>query len=167
MTYTPLVGETVYDVAARLYNDVPFGIKDILMSNKSIDLDNIDLSNVNITYTKGIKRKKPIFPFLKINISKDSEYIVKEYQSVYDLAIQLYGDVQRLPELITSFSNLNEPLPIGAKYIYKSNESPIRKYLLDRGVVISTFTNNEPIDPALITDDGFFIITDDEQNILP
>jgi hypothetical protein len=167
MTYSPLIGEDVYSVAAKLYNDVYLGVMDLLILNQSINLNLSDLSGLNLNYTSGLKRKKPNFAPLQINASGSVDYIVRESQSIYDLAIQIYGDVQKLPDLISAFTNINLQIAAGSKYTYLNVNNPIKQYFLDRGIIISTFKDQETIiSKGLITDDGFFIITDDGQNII-
>lgn len=152
--YNPLSGETIYDIALKLYNDIA-GISDLLLLNPGIDIDS-DLFGVPLTYTPGLKRIKPVI----INPptpSVQEVYSVRKNQSVYDLAIQLYGNLSNIGKLLEIFSNLNDEVPIGSAIALEKQDDPIVTFFKNK--VVATFEKPELIshltfDSTLVTWDS-------------
>lgn len=67
-------------------------------------------------------------------------YKTVQAQSVYDLAIQLYGDLSKIGNLIELFPNLDNGIPVGSEFSYEVQTDPIAKYFQDKRIKISTDT---------------------------
>lgn len=147
-TYSVRSGETIYDVAAKLYKDTPLGIQDLLSLN-SIDLDADDLYGEELTYTEGLKRNKPVFT-VNTQSSGTSTYKTLTKQSVFDLAIQLYGDISQIRNLLEVFPNLDEPIPVGSEIEMTEQIDPIALFFTDRRIKVSTDIDPEESDEDLI-----------------
>jgi len=158
MTYSPLVGETVYDVAAKLYVNNPMaGVQDLISSNPTIDLNASDLSGNVLTYNT---LTAPILtvPIIPI-ILPIPRYVIASLQTIYDLAVQLYGDVNKISQLISNFSNINSEL---SGTISFSSTSPIAKYYFDRGIIVQTnFVTPGGINDFILRQDGGYLLRQD------
>jgi hypothetical protein len=99
--------ETVYDLAIRLYKDAR-GISDILLMNPSLDLDAATYFGQLITYDDAVIYKKEVLIVTAPEPARPS-WIVRQGQSIYDLALQVYGDVSSLGKILAQFENLNDP----------------------------------------------------------
>jgi len=113
LIYTPLNGETLYDVAIKLYNDVSLGIEQILTRN-TVGLST-DLIGLPINYVKGVFRK--IQRFVVQDKLTPETYTTRANQSTYDLAIQLYSSMSGLPNVLGKF-NLDSLIPVNSKVEY-------------------------------------------------
>lgn len=135
--YSPLKGETLYDVAANLYGDIVAGIQDLLTLNATINLDADDLYGSALTYTKDLKRVKPVFPVVP-EPAGDSTYSTRSLQSIYDLVIQLYGDMSKIGNLIEYFPNLDRNVDVGQVIEVTEESDPIATFFRDRDIIVST-----------------------------
>lgn len=115
--YKPLQGETIYDIAIKLYGDMTLGLSELL-SNNEIDLDSSDLSGLTLYYDPTATRSYPRIPIVEVNGSV-VQYVTSEGQSVYDLAIQLYGSLDAgLPVLLSKGFSLNQFVATGTTIEY-------------------------------------------------
>lgn len=131
MVYNPLSGETLFDVAVKLYQDVALGIDDILNLNPGINL-NSELYGTPITYTEGLTREKEVFEIVPRETIRTYKTI--SLQSVYDLAVQLYGDISKIGILLELFPNLNDTIALGSEVEVEEQTDPIAVYFLDKRV---------------------------------
>lgn len=158
MTYSPLVGESVYDVAAKLYtNNTMAGVQDLIASNPTIDMNAADLNGTTLTYHT---LTAPILTFPKIPIIQPiPKYIIASLQTIYDLAIQLYGDINKISQLLSYFSDINSEL---SGTIAFSSTSPIVKYFSDRGIIIQTnYTGTGLPNDFILRQDGGYLLRQD------
>ena len=120
--YSPLSGESFYDIAAKLYdNDTALGILDILTLNQNID-PNADLFGTTIIYRSGLTRKKVVVE--PITTTKQAVYVTSKNQSVYDLALQLYGDVAKIGNILTEISDIDVEVPFGTSFLVPEQQDP-------------------------------------------
>jgi len=66
------------------------------------------------------------------------EYKTHSYQSVYDLAIQLYGDLSKIGILLELFPNLNEGIELGSSVMVEDQTDPIAVHFKDKRLIVST-----------------------------
>jgi hypothetical protein len=155
--YSPLSGEGLFDIAAKLYGDTVAGVQDLLTLNPSIDLDADDLFGQELTYTAGLKRVKPVFPEAETRVS-ETIYTTRERQSVYDLAIQLYGDLSKIGNILNYFPNLDDNITVGSEITLSEQEDPMAVYFKDRQIIVST--------DLRMTDETFFILLETGDHLL-
>jgi hypothetical protein len=137
-TYKALSGETVFDVAAKLYSgDTALGLLDLLTNNPTINLDSDDLGGITLTYTASLKRLKPVFVSIP-TIQTAAPYYTRERQSVYDLCIQLYGDLSKIGNLLELFPNLDTVIPAGSEVTVEDTDDPIKLFFSDRRLIVAT-----------------------------
>lgn len=134
-TYNPLSGETIYDVAVKLYKDTALGIQDILLLNPNLVIDN-ELYGIPILYTLGLIREKPVFT----TVSRETVSVYKtiSLQSVYDLAVQLYGDLSKIGNLLTLFPNLDSVITLNSEISLPDQIDPIAVYFKNNGLSVAT-----------------------------
>jgi hypothetical protein len=155
--YSPLSGEGLFDIAAKLYGDTVAGVQDLLTLNPSIDLDADDLFGQELTYTAGLKRVKPVFPEPEMRVS-ETIYTTRERQSVYDLAIQLYGDLSKIGNILNYFPNLDDNITVGSEITLSDQEDPMAVYFKDRQIIVSTDLDMMSEDSFLLLQTGDFIL---------
>jgi len=84
MLYEVRQGESIYDVAVKLYGSVSYCVK--LCEDNGINL-NTDISHLFLEYDPSIKTKVNVqFTLNSITQVPDRSYFIKEGQSIYDLA---------------------------------------------------------------------------------
>lgn len=138
MIYKAQSQETIFDIAAKLYNgDTSLGVGDLLSLNQGISL-NSDLQGIPLTYTDGLRRNNPIVISVIPIISQRPTYRVGLKQSIYDLAVQLFGNQQKLADIIGNFTDLNNEIAPGSTFLYTPSIDPIALLFAQRNVVVAT-----------------------------
>jgi hypothetical protein len=66
------------------------------------------------------------------------EYLTRSYQNVYDLAIQLYGDLSKIGILMELFPNLDEAITLSSSVTVEEQTDPIAKYFKDKRLIVAT-----------------------------
>lgn len=91
-------------------------------------------------------------------------YLTRQYQTVYDLAVQLYGDVSKIGILLENFPNLNNAIDFNSTITISPQLDPIAKYFVDSGIIVATDLVTEGTEDAglRITNLGFRIINTGE-----
>jgi len=84
-------------------------------------------------------------------------YTTRKQQSVYDLAVQLYGSISNIGNLLKLFPNLDNEIPLGSKIIIEEQADPIAKFFLDRKIIVCTDLE----DSAAPAPDGIYDYTYD------
>lgn len=87
-------------------------------------------------------------------------YVIKEGQSIFDLALQLYGDVSKAYELIglnDSINNITSNDLEGIEITYEEQKNEVTEFFKTNSLTISTrypeFTTGESFDDSF--DDSF------------
>src|SRR5579859_7762087 len=107
LNYNTLQGQTLYDIACLLYNDFSLGIQDLMT------LNNLSLGTLPsvILYTPGLSRVIPKYN-IPIVDNPNQEYIIFSGQSIYDLAVQIFGGLEGIGNLLGNVTSLNQnPVP--------------------------------------------------------
>jgi hypothetical protein len=162
-TYTAISGLTVYDVALLLYNDSR-GTAIIIANNQGLLPDSTITAGTAINYDETVIYTKEVNAIIPSNPIR-ANYIVPEAQSVWDLAIQLYGTIDKLASIINVYSSdLNSQVTLGLSILpdYSTN------YLINNIFAfqkVCTFKNGTVVTNYLQTDAGL-TLTDDSGNPL-
>lgn len=106
-TYIAQDQETIYDLAIRLYKDAR-GINDILLLNPSLDLNAATYFGAQIVYDDAILYKREVFVTVAAKPPREP-WSVHAFQTVYDLCLQIYGDISSLPKILANFNSLDDP----------------------------------------------------------
>lgn len=151
--YSVLSGESVYDIAVKLYGDAPLGIQDLLTQNV-IDLDDTELFGTVLTYTEGLSRQKPVFPVITVT-RPQAPYTIRYLQSHYDLAIQLYGDISKIGNILNYFPNLDTDIPQGSQIEVPEQDDPIAVYFKEKSIIVATVPVPPPPVPPFAFDPDY------------
>lgn len=163
--YSPLSGETIFDIAVKLYGDVVTGVADLLKLNPLLDINASSYFGTDIIYTEGLTSEKPVF--VAEEITKSAQYSTKKMQTVYDLAIQLYGDVSKIGSLLTAITNINNEVPLFSALTVEEQKDPIVKYFIDNNIIVATdFTVASGSGNRVQREDSFFLLREDGSYIL-
>jgi len=99
--------ETVYDIAIKLYKDAR-GVSDILTLNASLDLDSDTYYGQEIVYDDSVKYTKEIFTTDFPATARD-KWKTRDNQNLFDLAIQIYGDISGLEKILPQVDVITDP----------------------------------------------------------
>lgn len=156
--------ETLYDMAIKLYNDAR-GVSDILRLNPTIDLNAATYFGTGISYDDSIIYRKEV-TIAEPPIEIRPDWAVQVGQSVYDLALQIYGDLDRLADIVKQLSNIdiNVPVPFGTTIEQETTNNYLAKTLFSQKIVATSL----PVlayDSFIITETSFYILTEDGYRI--
>ncbi len=89
------------------------------------------------------------------------DWITRQGQSLYDLAIQLYGDITNLGKVLSQVSSLEDPTE-GRKFTAEYTDDFLATYLFSKKLV-ATLEPVEPgeVDNAILREDGGFLLRED------
>jgi hypothetical protein len=150
--YKPLSGETIFDIAVKLYGgDFSLGMTDLL-ENNDIDISDTDLFGTDLTYTVGLTRIKPVY--ILPEVAKVTVYKTRFKQSIYDLTIQLYGDLSKIGNLTEFFSNLDNNLTVNTEIELPVQDDPIAEFFRDRQIIVSTDVDNPAVTDYRLLESG-------------
>jgi hypothetical protein len=65
-------------------------------------------------------------------------YKTRHKQSVFDLAIQLYGDVSEVGKIMTTFTDLDNNIPVGSSLEVEATKDPIALYFGTNKIIVAT-----------------------------
>jgi len=71
-------------------------------------------------------------------MAKSKTYLTRDLQNVYDLAVQLYGDVSKIGILLDLFPNLDEVIDLNSSIVVPDQLDPVAIYFRDSGLIVST-----------------------------
>lgn len=144
MQYVAKEGQSIYDLALLLYGDASFSVK-IIYDNPTLNLDNLDIKGFSVNYDATVKAPfKAPFVLSKI-ILPDTKpsYIVKQNQSIYDLAIMYgygIGSVVRFIQDSPQLLNLDNTSIQNNEIIVTKIKDSLSKYLFLQGKTLATNT---------------------------
>lgn len=157
-TYRVLSGEGLFEVAAKLYNgDTAGGIQDLLTLNPDVNLNATDLFGATLTYTANLNRTKEKFAPVE-HTTPTRVYKTVTKQTVYDLAIQLYGDISQIGHLLILFRNLDNEIAAFSAVSVGEQIDPIALFFTDRRIKVATDIGAEdaPDSSARLLEDGSY-----------
>lgn len=96
-------------------------------------------------------------------MAKTVRYTARKLQSHFDLAVQLYGDVSQIGEILKNVSDINGEIPLGTVFSYPEQTDPIAVFFRDK-VVQTDFEVDAPLfftaDNTLIKADSTLLTAD-------
>ena len=100
-------------------------------------------------------------------MAKSKTYLTRDSQSVYDLAVQLYGDVSKIGILLKLFPNLDSAITLNSPISVGQQIDPIALYFSDNRVVTSTDVIMVATGSSrVLREDGSFALREDGSYIL-
>ena len=89
-------------------------------------------------------------------------YKTRDKQSVYDLAVQLYGDVSKIGNLLKNFSNLDSELALGSGITLEVQKDPIAIFFSEQKIIVATdFTHSVSEVDNILLESGDDILLED------
>lgn len=121
-------GDSVFDLAARLYGDTALGLSDLLAKN-DFNHDADVPAMTSVIYTENLSRQQPII-YVPILPNPDTDYLSKEGDSIYDIAARLHKDTALgISDLLAKNSfDLDTEVPAKTVVVYSqglSRQRPI------------------------------------------
>lgn len=144
-------GQTIYDLALEIYGDTR-GVQDILRLNPDLDLEAESYFGQEIAYDPDIAYEDEVFTIIPVT-PRRPDWKVREFQSVYDLAIQLYGSLESFDKILTQVESLSDPNP-GTLFSTENTDNILANNLFSRKIVATSAEDEEGTGGGI----GFMII---------
>lgn len=162
-----LNGQSIFDIALYCYNDATL-VYNLINENSIITDINMNLTGLNLVYTpiEIIKYEA------KENPNKVNKVVtIKKEQSLFDLSLQYYGDVENVYNLIQSNSYLDSILTnnFNANVLnYTSEVNYVNSYFSKNLIDIATKPNGITIEGSnyLLQEDGSYLLQENGFKII-
>lgn len=158
MKVKTLDSETKYDLAVRLYGDIK-GLQFVIP-----EMNNDGTIPAEIEKTEGVVFDNYVSPQQPVIKEQFVSLIVRENQSIYDVALQLTGKLDGLPEVIGNYNSLTENLK-GQKIEIVRAEDEQLDAIISRGYLIETINRLLP-ENAIIDENDEAIIDENDEVIV-
>ncbi len=135
-TYIAREGQNIYDMAVVLYGDAR-GVTELIQLNPDVftDLDAEDYVGQSVAYDDAITFEDYVAPVVIPVPAKEKTWLSHVGQSVYDIALQFYGDLSGLGKVMRSVSDLDAIIPAGSSFQVDIVSEPNVSYFAKRGIV--------------------------------
>jgi hypothetical protein len=162
-----LNGQSIFDIALYCYNDATL-VYNLINENSIITDINMNLTGLNLVYTpiEIIKYEA------KENPNKVNKVVtIKKEQSLFDLSLQYYGDVENVYDLIQSNSYLDSILTdnFNANVLnYTSKVNYVNSYFSKNLIDIATKPQGIIIEGSnyLLQEDGSYLLQENGFKII-
>lgn len=139
--YIGLFGETIYDIALKLYGSVDASVK--LVLDNDVELMD-DFEGVELTYDTDYKETN-VVPLVTIKLPSENlsqTYRPTDFQSIFDVALQLSGNLGNVVEIVhnSTLNNINTDIKITDSFNYTVKKSTVLKWISDSGIIFQTKT---------------------------
>lgn len=152
-------GQNLFDVSLQTYGAIDYLFK-LVEDNSISGIQATGLTGLSVEYEDTVKfeNQNPVV----LLQSAEKTLTVKDRQSIFDLSIQLYGDIEGAFDLIEknpSIKNLDNNSLVGLKLNFTEQKKDFPNYFKVNNFIITSgligFVD------GLQTDDGDYIQTDD------
>ncbi len=149
-------GQDIYGLAILLYGDIR-GVEELTRLNKGLflDLDATDYQGSIVYYDDDIK----FTPFVSSSITKVSglsDYVSIEGQSIYDVAIQLYGSLSDgLSKVLKYYPDIDVVPSVNIQVERERPRNPVGDYFRNRNIFVATIGVSIAVDASGVFDDSF------------
>lgn len=96
---------------------------------------------------------------IPILYNKEITYKTREFQSIFDLAVQLYGDISRIDEILPTIRNLGTKIEFGTSVTYTPTKDPVSLFFQNK--VIATAYVDDSIKSFRLLEDGSYRLLED------
>lgn len=129
-------GQNIYDMAVVLYGDAR-GVTELIRLNPGVftNLDAEDYVGQSIIYDDAITFEAFVAPVVLPIPVKETTWLSHVGQSVYDIALQFYGDLSGLGKVMRSVTDLDDAIPAGSSFQVDVVNEPNVSYFAKRGIV--------------------------------
>lgn len=161
-TYLTQDGENVFDLAVKLFGRAD-ALQALLTQFPGLDTD--PTLNSVIEYTPETAKETNAKP-IPISRILTTEYLTRDAQSIYDLAIQLYGDASKIGILLELFPNLDSSINLNSTISVPTQVDPIALFFSSNKLIVATDVTVTYDEGLRITNLGFRIInTGDSRSV--
>lgn len=139
--YTVKFEESIFDAALSLYGSVDQAIKLALENDNVTDLSQ-DLEGEVLVYDSEFKGQniQPLITVVPSSINVARIYHPTEYQSIFDVALQLNGNFENIIDLVqnSTIVNLNTIIAGVDTFTYFKKETAFIKYVDKNNIIFQT-----------------------------
>lgn len=172
MTYTVLNGQTIFDIALNTYGD-PSYVYQLIQDNPSlVNIDTSPSPGISITWNPLLIKNLPA-PIASTQANTPitvGSYISRAGQNIYDICLQVYGDLSYLYKLIqdNSLSNIQSNILPGTLFNFNptlTKNTLFSSWLNKNNIILGTDSNpfkvysNETQTVIYTSEDGSVIYT--------
>lgn len=153
----------IYDASISAYNAITGVFAMCLGQGNNLDFDTTGL--LEVEYDNTLIFVTPAISIPKTEPQKPTSYIAEENQSIYDLSLQLYGDVS----FINIERSLDEEIAFGIKISlleYTGTGIATQKQILSKKIATNFILAGTEIGDFLLTEDGFILQCENEDLIV-
>jgi len=156
-------GQNIHDLAVLLYKDIR-GISELLRLNPTVfaDINQEDYQGQNIIFDDEFKFIAFVSPEQDPEPST-LDYSTHDGQTIFDLAIQLFGDINKIGEVTKFITDLNARVSPFTKLTVNLPDNNITRFFADRALIIATdtFFREQGAGNFLLLQDNSFILYQD------
>ena len=162
MKYVIKYGESIIDVSVKLYGTPTYVFDLIELNPLLLDVNNTSIVGLEIDYNEIIFIANEVLTNTDVVTVKN--VTIGDYQSVFDLSLQLYGSVEKVFDVLklANISDLTETDNAGITFKYDYIPLKFPKYFTENGIKLAT---KYPIDESYVWD-GNFVIWDGENKLI-
>jgi len=162
-TYLTQDGENVFDLAVKLFGRAD-ALQSLIRQFPGLDTDPAFNSIIEYIPESAIESNAKQIPITRI---LTSNYLTRDLQSVYDLSVQLYGDVSKIGILLELFPNLDSNIDLNSSIQVSTQIDPIALFFNDNRIIVATDIEQAPIIYSrVLREDGSFALREDGSYIL-
>lgn len=161
VSYKVQFGESVFDLAVKLYGDVSYSVK-LMSENTNITSLSMDLEGMTIEYDSGFK-KTSVTPLVvnvtkKINIGQT--YTPTDYQTIFDIALMLNGGFDGIVDLVrnSTISELNQDIESTDRFYYTKLSNKITDWVDSTGQIFQSKTGTNQTGNFILQESGAFLL---------
>lgn len=139
--YTIKQGQSIFDVAVDIYGDVSYAIA-LIKENPELDnVSNTSIAGMVIEYDEPTPT--PFKPVKIVQSTVFNSVTIGKDQTIEDIALQLYGSIERVFDVIalTGVDNISSDVT-GITIRYTPEQSFIPKTVAAQGIKFATKNNS-------------------------
>jgi hypothetical protein len=139
-------GQSIYDACMQTYSNVQ-GLP-LLLSGSLSDITDLSAAIEPGTVIVYDPKDLVLKSTTQNSVPHNEVFNVRPWQSIYDLCVQLYGNIESLPLLLNGSLNgdidLSAVLVAGKKITYDNNDIKVKKPVLKQmdNKIVFTYPNN-------------------------
>ncbi len=138
-TYTIKQGQSIFDVAVDIYGDVSYAIPLIEQNAELDNVSNTSIAGLVIEYEEPTPT--PFKPVTIVQTAVFNSVTIGKDQTIEDIALQLYGSIERVFDVIAlaGVDNISSDLT-GITIRYTPDQSFVPKTVAAQGIKFATKT---------------------------
>lgn len=141
--YTIKYGESIYDVALKLYGDSSFALLLIAQNPELENLNNSNITGLTIQFEPIVVTA--FKPVVTTDTVPEKIVTIREDQNLFDISLQEFGTIERVFDVISlsGIENINQTEIKGTSFKYVFEKGKIQNFFNDKKIFVSTKTPNK------------------------